>query len=92
MMVGCGIRFRTPYEIGRPLSAVKRSFILISGPCIEQKNGTLYTVPASEWPLRSDAISIDSYRLNHMKTDGSHEFPDGGSYIARRKDLSASTS
>ena len=88
-------RFRTPYEIGRPLSAAKRSFLLIAGPCVEQKKGTLYTVPEKS-PLRSDAISMDSHRAenninNDMKTDGSDKFPDGGLDIARslrRKDLS----
>ena len=41
--------------------------------------------------LRSYIIQIHTVR-KHMKTDGSPVFPDGGSYIARRKDLSDFTS
>ena len=41
--VGRYIRFRTPYEIGRRISAKQWPYILILGPFIDHKNSTGYT-------------------------------------------------
>ena len=90
--VGYGIRFWMPSINGRPISAKKDSFLSIVGTRVEQKDGTLYTVQGTDTLLLRGVIHPNCYRPEHMKTDGSHLFPDGVSYIARRKDLSTFTS
>ena len=62
-LVGCGIRLRISYVIGCLILSVKRSFLLIIDPCFEQKNWTLYTFLASERPFCSNAISMNTHRL-----------------------------
>ena len=42
--VGSGIHFRTTYKIGIEISAVSRSFLPLLGPCVEQRNTTLYAM------------------------------------------------
>ena len=42
--VGSGIHFRTTYKIGIEISAASRSFLPILGPCVEQRNITLYAM------------------------------------------------
>ena len=42
--IGSGIHFRTTYIIGIEISAASRSFLPILGPCVEQRNTTLYAM------------------------------------------------
>jgi len=42
--IGSGIHFRTTYKIGIEISAVSRSFLPLLGPCVEQRNTTLYAM------------------------------------------------
>ena len=61
--LGCGIRFRTPSINGRPISAEKDSFLSIVGTCVEQKNGTLYTVQGRDTLLLPGVIRPNTYHL-----------------------------
>ena len=42
--IGSGIHFRTTYKIGIEISSASRSFLPILGPCVEQRNTTLYAM------------------------------------------------
>ena len=44
MYIGSGIHFRTTYKIGIEISAASRLFLPILGPCVEQRNTTLYAM------------------------------------------------
>ena len=61
-VVGYGIRFRTPFINGRPISAEKDSFLSIAGTGVEQKDGTLYTVQGTDTLLLPGVIRPNCYR------------------------------
>ena len=61
-IIGYGIRFRTPSINRRPISAEKDSFLSIVGTCVEQKDGTLYTVQGTDTLLLPEAIRPNCYR------------------------------
>jgi len=52
--VGSGTHFRTTCKIGIETSAVSRSFLPILGPCVEQRNATLYAMLDLDWLLMSE--------------------------------------
>ena len=52
--IGSGIHFRTTYKIGIEISAASRSLLPILGPCVEQRNTTLYAMQDLDRLLMSE--------------------------------------
>ena len=60
--LGYSIRFRTPSINGRLISAEKGSFLSIVGTCVEQTDGTPYTVQGTDTLLLLGVIRPNCYR------------------------------